>query len=226
MLSRLGFSVEANTISALSENLELLEEVVSSRLNEELRKDLIHPCVLEILQSYSRYGVLHYLLPNLNQNSEALWDSSSELYASLKRYSEALSSELIPENCYTFVIPICIIVLHTIVSKEGEDVLLRDFSRDEWSDLVDYSVSKETVSKRDRWDTARLLLAASLIRRQASDIGQYSGLFRSLRRELYIFLDCMDIDFEDYHYLFIERRKPKYQRHNRNIRKNKRKQKR
>jgi len=77
--AELGFSIEQKTYEALANNAHLLEKISKERIRDELIKTIMSPYPMEALLHMKHTGLLHFVLPELEQ-SIGIGQNRSHIY--------------------------------------------------------------------------------------------------------------------------------------------------
>ncbi len=78
--ARIGFKIESNTKKSLVENAELLKLVPTSRLYEEVNKDLFSGTLTATFTSLFEHGLTKFIFPNLDEYLRALGKKGSKMF--------------------------------------------------------------------------------------------------------------------------------------------------
>jgi poly(A) polymerase len=134
--ARAGFRIDERTEDALVKNSELLLQCPSMRIYEEVKKDLLSGHSLSILRLYKYYGMLHFILPELCIDNEALDNDESLLVQALRRSD--LHQRISGSDMVSAALAIMAITLHPDMKIDKS--FCDCFSDQE--DLVDYLKSR------------------------------------------------------------------------------------
>ena len=102
--ARLGFDIEKKTEAAIFFSRHFLSECSSSRLYEELNKDLADT-TRPIFKSYNRFGLLKYLLGQVGEDYQNDHDLSSRLFSLLdiKDLARSRNFSFLQEEIYALI---------------------------------------------------------------------------------------------------------------------------
>ncbi|MCL4146582.1 UNVERIFIED_CONTAM: hypothetical protein GTU68_060823 [Idotea baltica] len=83
--ARAGFEIDSKTIEAINEHRELIMECPDMRIYEELKKDLLSGYSLPTLRLFQTHGLLKFILPEIDELKESLFEDKSHLAMALEK---------------------------------------------------------------------------------------------------------------------------------------------
>lgn len=162
--ARANFEVDGQTAESLSVHKELITECPDMRIYEELKKDLLSGFSLPTLRLFEKFGILQYILPEISELKDELFNDSS--YTSDALNKADTHYRIHTGNSITPILCLLTIVTHPEYEKD------KSFSecikgKDGLYDYVGSHFKSYAVPKKEKEKILIVLKALILIEKNA-----------------------------------------------------------